>query len=247
MNDIAPGTLYGIGVGPGEPDLIPVKAVKILQKVDLVFAAASTKNRHSQAVDIARDHIPKTTEIRLIGFPMTKDQEKKKAAWQKNARTIIAELERGRDAAFLTLGDTSTYATYGYLMQSIQRLAPHLPIVTVPGITSYQAAAARVNLPLVEAEESLLITSGAEGGEHLRKLSAYAENVVFLKAYRNTRDITAALEETDMLEASIAVVNCGRENEEIIRDIRELENRPPGYWTLIIAKKNSPNGSHTRP
>ncbi len=237
MNTPTTGTFYGIGVGPGDPDLIPLKSVKILNKVQVIFAAASTKNDYSQAVAIAGPHLPEDVSVRLLPFPMTKVTKEKQASWRANAETIIAELEKGLDVAFLTLGDSMTYATYGYILKYIQMLAPHIAVVTVPGITSYQAAAARVNTPLVEGEESLLILSGVEGGDRLRQLSACAENVVFLKAYRNTGDITEALDEAGMLETSVCITNCGRENEEIIRDLKELNHRPPGYWTLILAKQ----------
>lgn len=237
MNTQSPGKFYGIGVGPGDPDLIPLKSVKILNRVPVIFAAASSKNNYSQAVAIAKPHLPPDVSVRLLSFPMTKSIEEKQASWRANARTIIAELEKGLDVAFLTLGDSLTYATYGYVLKYVRILAPHISIETLPGITSYQAAAARTNTPLVEGEEALLVLSGVEGGNRLRQLSSCAENVVFLKAYRNTRDITEALKEEDMLASSVCVTNCGRENEEIITDLKELEQRPPGYWTLIIAKR----------
>jgi precorrin-2/cobalt-factor-2 C20-methyltransferase len=134
------GTLFGIGVGPGDPDLITMKAVKILKQVDLVFAAASTKNNHSLAVNIAREHIPASAAVKMLRFPMTRDKNETHKAWKEHARTIITELEKGRNVAFLTLGDSMTYSTYGYILKYVQKLAPHLEAQTVPGITSYQAA-----------------------------------------------------------------------------------------------------------
>ncbi len=244
MNTHTYGTLYGIGVGPGDPDLMPLKSVNILKRVPLIFAAASTKNTYSQAVRIAEPHIPATSEVRLLPFPMTKDLAEKEACWQAHARTIIAELEQGRDAAFLTLGDSLTYATYGYVLKYVLALAPDAPVVTVPGITAYQAAAARVNRPLVEGEESLLVLSGVEGGQRLRQLSQVVDNVVFMKAYRNAGDITDALEEKEMLAQSVAVANCCLSNEEVIEDVRSLRQRKPGYWTLILAKKNNGHAAH---
>jgi precorrin-2/cobalt-factor-2 C20-methyltransferase len=232
------GTLYGIGVGPGDPDLIALKAIKVLQRMDLIFAAASSKNPHSQAVEIARSHLPAEVEVRLLKFPMTKDPAKKNIAWRAHAETILAELARGRSAAFLTLGDPLTYATYGYVLTQIKALRPTLPVVTIPGITSFQAAAARVGRPLVEGEESLLILSGVAGGQQLRKYGMAVDNVVFLKAYRNIGDIAAALEETGMLPTSLAVANCTREDEEVITDVKELARRDPAYWTLVMAKRS---------
>lgn len=244
MNTITYGTLYGIGVGPGDPDLIPLKSINILKRVALIFAASSTKNAYSQAVNIARPHIPDMRRVRMLAFPMTKDRATKETCWQAHARTIIAELEQGRDVAFLTLGDSMTYATYGYVLKYVLALAPEAPVVTVPGITAYQAAAARVNRPLVEGEESLLVLSGVEGGDRLRQLAATVDNVVFMKAYRNAGDISDALEEQQMLESSVAVANCCLPNEEVIEDVRALKDRKPGYWTLILAKKNDTHEAH---
>lgn len=244
MNTIHSGTLYGIGVGPGDPDLIPLKSVRILQRVEVIFAASSSKNAHSQAVRIAAPHIPRMSQVRMLPFPMTLNPSEKDACWRAHARTVIDELEKGRDVAFLTLGDSMTYATYGYVLKYVRSLAPETPVVTVPGITAYQAAAARVNRPLVEGEESLLVLSGVEGGDRLRRLSETVDKIVFMKAYRNAGDIIDALKETTMLEGSVALANCGLPDEEVIEDVTTLKQRKPGYWTLVLAGKNPDHGAH---
>ena len=89
------GILYGIGVGPGDPELITVKAVKILSQVKNVFAAASTKNHHSLAVNIARQHIPQDAAVKMLRFPMTRDKDETRKAWQANSRIVIEALETG--------------------------------------------------------------------------------------------------------------------------------------------------------
>ncbi len=231
------GTFYGIGVGPGDPELITMKAIRVLQQVDVVYAAASTKNNHSLAVSISRPHIPDTTPIQRLHFPMTTDRTVTQPAWKQNADTIYQNLSKGSNAAFLTLGDPMTYSTYGYILQYLNRIDPKLRVITVPGITSYQAAAARLNVPLVEGEESLLVVSGATGGDRLRELGVKPENIVFLKAYRNVPDIIHAIGEPDSGYRCMGVSKCGQTDEKIMFDIKELENRPPDYWTLIIAKR----------
>ena len=188
------GIFYGIGVGPGDPDLITLKAVKILSCVDIVYAAASTKNNHSLAVNIAKRHIPEDTAVKMLRFPMTRDKNETRKAWCSHARTILEDIQRGKNVAFLTLGDAMTYSTFGYLIKHVKKIAPTVEIQTVPGITSYQAAAARLNTPLVEGEESLMVVSGAKGGNRLRELAGKPENVVFMKAYRNVGDIKDAIE-----------------------------------------------------
>ena len=237
------GTLYGIGVGPGDPDLITLKSTKILSMVQVVFAAASTKNNHTLAVNIAKPHIPETTSIRMLSFPMTKDEKETRESWAENARIIINELLQGKDVAFLTVGDSMTYSTYGYILKHIKASAPYIVIESIPGITSYQAAAARLNTPLVEGEESLMVVSGAMGGNRLRELYGKPENVVFLKAYRNVPDIKAAIDETGKYPSCVGVKSCGQSNEEIINDIGELSQRNPDYWTLIISKQTTNNGT----
>ena len=230
------GKLYGIGVGPGDPELMTLKAARVLSEVDVVYAAASTKNDYSLAVNVARAHIPDTTPVIHMAFPMTHDQGQTSVFWRENALTMVAALQNGRNAAFLTLGDPMTYSTFGYLLKNIRAIAPEIEVETVPGVTSYQASAARLNTPLVEGEESLLITSGVKGGDRFRSLGGKPENVVFLKAYRNVGDITSALQEADMLGTSVGVSHICLPEEEILTDIRELASRKPGYWTLIIAK-----------
>jgi precorrin-2/cobalt-factor-2 C20-methyltransferase len=239
------GALFGIGVGPGDPELITLKSVRILNNVDVVFAAASTKNSYSLAVSVAKPHIPEATSVKKLAFPMSKDKKVTEQAWQENTRVILKELEQGKDVAFITLGDPMTYSTFGYILRHIQAMAPHVDVKTIPGITSYLASAACLNTPLVEGDEALLILSGVKGGERLRQVSGHPENVVFLKAYRNIKDIIAAIKEADMLDNSAGLINCGLPDEEIVKDIQELEDRSPDYWTLLIAKQTKNHGTET--
>lgn len=232
------GILYGIGVGPGDPDFITLKAVKILSEVDMVFAASAAKNAYSLAADIARPHLKASAAIQMISFPMTRNKQVMEAAWQDNARTVINVLEQGKNAAFITLGDCLTYSTYGYLLKSVRKLAPHIEICSIPGITSYQAAAARINTPLVEGQESMILLSGVTGGDKFRELSDRADNVVFLKAYKNAGDIVKALDEAGMADKSVGIMRCGLEGEQIITNVNEFQERKPDYWTLIISKKS---------
>ena len=237
------GKLYGIGVGPGDPDLLTIKAVKVLQRVGAVFTAASTKNDYSLALEIARPHIPPGARLQTLAFPMTREAAVKQAAWGANADVVVSCLEEGQDAAFLTLGDSLTFSTFGYLLREIEARYREVVVETVPGITSYQASAAALNMPLVEGEESLLVLSGAKGGDRLREQGIKPDNVVFMKAYRNVPSICAALEEAGMLRNAAGVVRCSQPEEELIRDVSALSDRQPNYWTLILAKRNGWHGT----
>jgi precorrin-2/cobalt-factor-2 C20-methyltransferase len=158
------------------------------------------------------------------------------AAWINNAKQIARELQKGKNAVFLTLGDPTTYSTFGYILKKMACIMPEADIETIPGITSFHAASARLNRILVEGEESLLVTSGAYGGDRIRHING-VENVAIVKAYKNIQDINKALKETGLVNKSVAVSKCGRKNELIIEDLDELEKRSPDYWTLILASK----------
>ena len=117
------GTLYGIGVGPGDPELITLKAIKVLHRVPHIFAACSTKNSYSLALSIVRCHL-NGAGIEHLPFPMSKDPQVLASAWEQNARRVLEVLATGSDAAFVTLGDPLTYSTFGYLLKTLKGLAP---------------------------------------------------------------------------------------------------------------------------
>lgn len=230
------GKLFGVGVGPGDPELLTMKAVRVIKAADVIFTAASTKNTYSLAVEIASPYISPDIPVNMLSFPMTKDIDTAETAWTENARRIADTLKQGMTAVFLTLGDPTTYSTFGYILKKMKCVMPEADIETIPGITSFHAASARLNRILVEGEESLLITSGAFGGDRIRNVDG-VENVAIVKAYKNIKDINQALKDTGLYTRSVAVTKCGRDNEEIINDIDELERRTPDYWTLILASK----------
>ncbi len=230
------GKLFGIGVGPGDPELITVKAVKAIETADIIFTAASSKNPYSLAVEIASPYISQNAVIKRLGFRMSKHSDQVEAAWLANTKEIAAVLKEGKTAAFLTLGDPTTYSTFGYILKKMKIVMPEADIETIPGITSFHAAAARLNRIIVEGEESLLITSGAYGGQQIRKFQGI-ENVAIVKAYKHIKELNQALRDSGLYENGVAVSKCGRTHESIIDDLGHLEDRTPDYWTLILASK----------
>jgi len=232
------GTLYGIGVGPGDPDLITVKAIKTLGRVAVVFAAASPNNSHSLAEKIVSRHLSKGVPIERLDFPMTRDQERLTTAWRANARKVIDTLENGLDAALVTLGDPMTYSTFGYLMRTIRETAPDLPIKIIPGITSYHAGSASAGRVLAEGEESFTVVSGALGAEKLKKIVQHTDNVVVMKVYRNYKEIMDTLNDLNLTSRSILISHCGLEEEEIIRNIADRPDEVPPYLSLLLIRKN---------
>ena len=237
MTKSTQGTLYGVGVGPGDPDLMTLKAVKVLQSVRLVFAARSSKNDHSIALAAARPHMPADVRIKTLAFPMIRKQGELEEAWAANAAEVLEELDAGADAAFLTLGDPLTYSTFGYLLEAVRSRAPEVLIQTIPGITAYQAAAARLNLPLAQGEESLTVVPGVTDTERLRELAAGGDNLIVLKAYRNFDELRRTLSDLNLSEKAWLVSRLGLDGESIIQDLSSVNGCIPPYLSLLIAKR----------
>jgi precorrin-2/cobalt-factor-2 C20-methyltransferase len=233
---IKTGILYGIGVGPGDPELITLKALKVLHRVPHIFAACSTKNSYSLALSIVRCHL-NGAGIEHLPFPMSKAPQVLQEAWEANARRVMEVLDTGSDAAFVTLGDPLTYSTFGYLLKTLKRLRPDVSIITIPGITSYSAAAALTHIPLAEGEESFYLVSGALGAAKLKEVIEKSDNIVMLKTYRHFDEIYQALEEMDLLDCTTCISRCGLDGETIVEDLRVLNGRDMPYLSMIIIKK----------
>ena len=233
------GTLYGVGVGPGDPDLITLKAINILRRVAVIFAAASTKNSHSLAEKIVSPHLKEGVPVAPLGFPMTRDKKMLASAWRENARKVVETIKKGKDAAFITLGDPMIYSTFGYIMHTIKETDPDIPIEIIPGITSYQAGAAAAGQILVEAEESYAVISGAFGSQKLKDIIDHTDNVVMLKVYRNYKEILDTLNQLDLTAGSVLISRCGLNKEEIVGDLRDRPDTTPPYLSFLIIKKNN--------
>ena len=213
------------------------KAINILQKVSVVFAASSTKNSYSLAEKIVSPHLKKGTPVIHLGFPMTLDKKTLETAWQDNAAKVISATKQGKDAAFITLGDPLTYSTFGYLMEAVQKNDPEISIKIVPGITSYHAAAAAAKQVIAKAEESFTVMSGALGEGNLQKAIETSDTVVMLKVYRKYREILDTLTKFNLADQSVLVSRCGLDDENIIKDIAKHRDIMPHYLSMLLIRK----------
>jgi len=237
MNDTK-GTLYGLGMGPGDADLLTLKAAKILSGVDVVFAAASTKNDYSLALTIAERHMPENTPVVRLDFPMTRDQAVLEKAWRANAELALETLRQGKDAAFVTLGDPMTYSTFGYLRREVLALDPGARIRVVPGITAPQAAAAATGEPLAESGESFAVISGVARTAKIRAVLEAVDSAAILKAYRAFPKIRGLLSEMGLADSSRFVTRLGMDGEKISEGLGGVEEKP-SYFSFILVKKKT--------
>lgn len=237
--------LTGVGVGPGDPRLLTYAAVDAIGAAHVVFAAASSKNDHSIAEEIARPHMREDATVQRLPFPMTRDASDLHAAWRANADTVAGTLANlaaahGGQAhvgeargVFLTLGDPLIYSTFGYIARTLAAYHPEVGVDAIPGITSYQAAAAKTGTILVEAGQSLTVMSGVEA-EALRPHLGSADSAVILKAYRDFPAIRRVLAELGRDGDAVLVSRIGHHDEAVHKDLATAPNNPP-YLSLVLS------------
>ncbi|MHC1685793.1 MAG: cobalt-factor II C(20)-methyltransferase [Clostridiaceae bacterium] len=217
--------LYGIGVGPGDKELLTIKAVKAIEDCDVIIAPSAMAGGNSIALETAGDYIKEGTEILIKHFPMGKDDREEKiyAAF----KAIEDKLKEGKNVGFLTIGDPMVYSTYIYLLTYIEEHG--YATTTIPGITSFCASASLAREPLVIGDEPLLILPGTK--VNTIKDEKY---VVIMKVYKVEEEVINTLEEKGF--KYVYVKKAGRQGEEILRDKEEiLKNRE--YMALIIASR----------
>lgn len=227
------GILYGVGVGPGDPELLTLRAVRVLNEVQVLFAAASPKNEDSLALSIAAPHLRSGVEVRRLDFPMTRDREILGAAWERNAGTVLDVLRSGRDGAFLTLGDPLIYSTFGYLMRAVLGMDQDIEVRVVPGVTSFQEAAARSRTVLCQGAENLLLLSGINGAQRLDQALAVADSAVILKAYKNSSEIAVVAARSGRADQALFASRLGLEGEVLEQGCNALHGTPH-YLSLLL-------------
>ena len=231
------GTLSGVGVGPGDPELLTLKAVRTLAEADVVFTSAQERSGKSLALEIAAPYLAPGREVIHLPFSHTFQGVADGRAHRENARAVLEVLRRPASAAFLTLGDPMTYSTFTYLLAALRALEPGVPVRVVPGITSYSAAAAEALTPLAEGDESLAVVSAAQGVGRLRAALENAENVVVMKAYRRIPEVCDLLEERGLAESTVFSVECSRPSAAVLRNLPEVRDQRHKYMSLFLVKR----------
>ncbi len=237
------GNFYGIGVGPGDPELMTVKGMNILARCKKVFVPKSRTKRESVARKIAETYIREDAEIREVLFPMVEDKEVLRRHWEDSAAEILDVLSSGEDACFLTLGDTLLYSTYIYLFRALKDIAPDLKIVTVPGITAFSAAAALTNFRIGESRNPVTIIPTSDNLEQLDQSLNGNGTIVLMKVGKRLPDILPMLERKNLLKSSVFVSRAGLEGEKIITDLSTIQgvDEKTGYLSIILVDTKRSN------
>ena len=221
------GSLFGVGVGPGDPELMTLKAVKTARSADLI-ALPHKEPEKCTAWRIALKAVPELMEkpILPINMPMTKDPEALEKAYENGAKLLVEQLELGKTVCFLTLGDPTVYSTYLYLHKKVAALG--YPAHLVPGVPSFCAAAAELGISLCENAQQLHIIPGTYDPVSSLELSGVK---VLMK-----NDLPQTLPYLRKMGAKAAMAeNCGMENQKLYRTLEEIPE-DAGYFSLLIVK-----------
>lgn len=224
------GILYGTGVGPGDPELMTLKAVRLIRENE-VIALPGPVAEETVAYRIAVQAVPELADKTLVpvAMPMTHDHEEMNRNHARAADIIEEYLKKGQNVVFLTLGDPTIYSTYLYVQKRIAARGYTTELVS--GITSFCAAAARTNTSLAEWNEQLHILPAVHRLDSKLELSG---NYVLMKSGKKMNQVKELLAESG--RDVVMVENCGMENEHIYRSIEEIPD-DAGYYSLIIAKE----------
>jgi precorrin-2/cobalt-factor-2 C20-methyltransferase len=239
------GTLYGIGVGPGDPELITVKGANILSRCRHVFVPKARIASDSLALSIAARYLGCATKIYELVFPMTSDLDELSRRWRESAREIMTVLEKGEDACFLTLGDPLLYSTYIYLLREIRTIAADTNILTVPGVMALSAAAALAEFPIGEAKEPVMVIPTADDLEEVRLSLKKKGTVILMKIGKRLHDILDIMEDGGLIDQGVFVSHAGMANQRVETDLRTLrkEGAEVGYLSIILVHVVGPVNS----
>ncbi len=239
------GVFIGIGVGPGDPELITLKAAKALKAADVICVPKSHAKKPSMALSMLKGILAerkKPAEILELVFPMTKDELNNRKLWVENA-AIVAEKAKKGNVAFITLGDPMLYSTFLYLYECVKETYPEIELEIIPGVTSVTAVAASSKLPLAEKEEVVTIIPSDLDLAHIEDAAKHADNVVFMKCAYHIKEFIPILLRAGFTENStVALVKrCTLPAEKVLvgklSDVSKWDITED-YFSVAIVKKS---------
>ena len=230
------GTLYGIGVGPGDPELMTLKGARVLRECRRVFVPKARDEGGSAALSIAGGLLRADALVQELVFPMVTDKQELARRWQESARELAAVLQAGEDACFLTLGDPLLYSTYIYLLRALRGILPDVAVVTVPGVTAFSAAAALTDFPVGEAKDPVTIVPTADDLRAVEEALDRGGTVILMKVGKRLEKLLDLLQSRDLIDQAVFVARAGQPGQRLETDLRRLRQESPeaGYLSIIL-------------
>ncbi|MFL6395590.1 MAG: precorrin-2 C(20)-methyltransferase [Nitrososphaeraceae archaeon] len=234
-----------VGCGPGDPELLTLKAIRLIKNAEVVFAPTSKEGKPSIALSIVQKYVNSSTKTINLIFPMLKDKEALKDYWKGNTEKIANEVRAGKKVIYLTVGDPSIYSTWIYVYRELRRNHKDIEIDIIPGITSIFAFAAEAKIALVEGDETLAIVPACYDMDRVRRTSNVCDTVIFLKDGRHFDDVIDMLSDAGFVEDSmVAIAQDVAVKGEIMKmsrlgDLRGRRGSTDKYFSIMVAKKKS--------
>jgi precorrin-2/cobalt-factor-2 C20-methyltransferase len=238
------GKFYGVGVGPGDPELLTIKAVNLIKRVPVICYPACRPGAGSYALRIVEDLVEDKSKFRGMLFPMEKEMERLIPVWKKSVEEIYEVLSQGKDVAFITEGDPFFYSTFVYLYDLMKSLHPDVAIEVVPAVSSITACAARAEMPLAMADDRVAILPATYEDGFLKDALNLFDTVIFLKVNSVLPRLIKLLDDMDLTGQAVMVERCGSPQERVVKDIRTLRDERLNYLSLVIVKKGEKRIRH---
>jgi precorrin-2/cobalt-factor-2 C20-methyltransferase len=236
--------LFCVGCGPGDPELLTVRAVNLIRNAEVIFAPTAREGKPSIALSVVDKYIDRSAKTVSLIFPMVKDRESLKDYWKRNAEEIAGAVRSGRNIVYLTVGDPALYSTWIYIHRELKKSHKDIEIEIVPGITSIFAIAAKAKISLAEGEETVAVVPACYDMERVRRTANACDNVIFLKDGRYFDSVVDMLGQAGFPDdATIAIAQDVSDEGEILEvkklsDLRGKKGPTEKYFSIMVAKKN---------
>jgi precorrin-2 C(20)-methyltransferase len=232
--------LYAIGVGPGAPDLLTLRAVEILRRVPVIFSPRSAMGTTSRALEVVRGVLdPTRQEVVELNFPMQKEQDELEGEWHEAASDVVEHLRHHREGAFITIGDVSLYSTFIYVQRILEAEHRDLTIEMVPGIPSFSAMTALMGMPYGQGDDRVAILPATFGPERIGAVLREFETVILMKVNRVLDEVLDTLEALGLTERATFVTKCGMPDQDVVYDVRTLRGQRPSYFSILLVSKTA--------
>jgi precorrin-2/cobalt-factor-2 C20-methyltransferase len=238
---VKPGILYGISIGTGDPELITVKGLRILQSSDIVAFPSGVNNRLGIAQKIIKSWLQSHQRILPLEFPYVQDELKLQTAWEKAAQQVWQELSLGKNITFACLGDVNFYGTFTYLAQTLARSHPEITIETVPGVCSPMAIASVLGIPLTVNHQKMAVLPALYAVQELETALDWAEVVVLLKVSSVYSQVWQILEQRNLLASSAIVEKATFPEQKIYQDLRNHPQLDLSYFSVLLINQPGKN------
>ena len=232
------GCLYGIGVGPGDPELLTIKAQRILQSVAVISFTQLDDGKESYALNVVRGVLKAAKpEFLAITIPSDDDTPVSPETWDDAAKRIAGHLHQGKDVAFITEGDPMLYSEFFQVLGAVKAVVPDLDVVVVPGVSSVMAAAASSGTPLVTHGQRLTILPSVYGIDDLRKAITNSDTTVLMEVNRDLLQALANLEKLGLTGKATYVRQASTARESVVEDISQVSEEDLDYVSLLIIRR----------